>query len=116
MAWAKTQSAQHHRVNPIHGEEEIKIVLEVRFRAAHMEEEETTQQGNFQMEAWPGLFTPSLSMLLPLLCQDEAGTLLDTSIPDMLDPNAGPSSTASSSKEEAPAPSAGNIMSFKCRA
>lgn len=51
VAWAKKQATPHHRVNPIHGEEEIKIVLEERFRAAHLEEEEVAQQGSFQMEA-----------------------------------------------------------------
>lgn len=53
LAWAKAQTpaGSNHRRNAVHGEEEIKIVLNERFRAQQTEEEEVNQQGNMQYEA-----------------------------------------------------------------
>lgn len=52
LAWAKAQTpaGSCHRRNAVHGEEEIKFVLNERFRATQMEEEEVNQQGNMQYE------------------------------------------------------------------
>ena len=51
MIWAKKQASEHHRRNEVHGEEELKLVLNERFRAKQTEEEVTEQEGRIEMEA-----------------------------------------------------------------
>ena len=48
--WAKKQASPHHRRNEVHGEEELKLVLNERFRATQ-KEEVTEQEGRMELQA-----------------------------------------------------------------
>ena len=48
VAWAK--SAKRIRVNPVHGEEELNLVLSETFSSKEKEEEEMQRQGNFEVQ------------------------------------------------------------------
>ena len=49
-AWADEKPGRK-RVNPVHGEEEIRIVLQDTFEFMEEEGEEFSQTGDFQLEA-----------------------------------------------------------------
>lgn len=49
-AWAWARQHNRLRVNPVHGEEEIYLVLSETFNAKEMEEEEMTRQGNMEVQ------------------------------------------------------------------
>ncbi|CAK9057488.1 unnamed protein product [Durusdinium trenchii] len=77
-AWAQTfPPGVRHRVNPVHGEEEIKIVLRETFENLSQDIEEVERCGTFTIQDG-----------------DEAGTLLQSDLPDPGDVAAGSGSGA----------------------
>eukprot|EP00435_Cladocopium_sp_Y103_P068251 s243_g31.t1 len=102
VQWAK--ASNKHRVSPVHGEEEIYLILSETFQAKEIEQEEMNREGNME---------------------DEEGSLFQTDIPDL---NAGddavlastlPSSSSSANPGTAPAAVVGStsaVMSFKLAA
>ena len=51
VEWAKAQKETRFRVNQVHGEDEIKMVLEDTFAKEQTVEEEMGQHGSFEVEA-----------------------------------------------------------------
>ena len=79
VEWAKSKNLW--RVNPIHKEEEIKVVVDDFFRFSEHEGFDTTQRGTMEMED-PSLFQSCFlsfrsNLLSCLSCQDHDGALLD---------------------------------------
>ncbi|CAL1168530.1 unnamed protein product [Cladocopium goreaui] len=62
VQWAK--ASNKHRVSPVHGEEEIYLILSETFQAKEVEQEEMNREGNMEV-------------------QDEEGSLFQTEIPDL---------------------------------
>ena len=61
-AWSWAEAVQKKtgkkkvRTNEVHGEEEIRCVLNERFELAEVETEETDRSGSFAMQEGPNLF------------------------------------------------------------
>ena len=49
-AWAWAKQQKKWRVNTVHGEEEIRIVLSETFQGKEVEEEEMTREGNMEVQ------------------------------------------------------------------
>lgn len=71
VAWAKT--SKNLRVNPIHGEEEIYMILSETFEAKEKNEEETTREGNLEVEVGD-LFCPSYLNTSTFTCPSNSFT------------------------------------------
>ena len=109
VAWAKAQTpaGSNYRRNAVHGEEEIKFVLNERFRAKQTEQEEVDQQGAMQYEAW-------YTLINHCLVQDESGTLLDSDLPDLVADGPAPTAAGSGNGTQPEGqPNTTNVMSFK---
>ena len=48
VQWAK--ASNKHRVSPVHGEEEIYLILSETFQAKEVEQEEMTREGNVEVQ------------------------------------------------------------------
>ena len=48
LEWAKQNG--HHRTHPVHGEDEVRMVLSETFSLKEQEEESVTRQGSFAVE------------------------------------------------------------------
>ena len=121
---------KNHRVNKIHGEDEIFIVLSETFNSTEKDEEQVDREGRMQVEAchktshtytYP-ILTPQ-NRSFPSCYQDESGSLLDSDLPDTTgDPESwlAPANGAASSGETSnPEHAVGNtsaVLSFKLEA
>lgn len=83
-AWDWAKSNGNHRVNPIHGDEEIYIVTSEEFKIESKDIEESEQQGSFAAQ---DCYVYSLHVgdhvVGVFFLQDDAGSLLDSDIPSI---------------------------------
>ena len=102
LDWARKTG--NIRTNEIHGEEEIRMIISETFVHKEMKTEETNREGTIEVEAGAyhrsffGFGKPSYTRMIKFHIshaiflgnpggQDDAGTLLDTDMPDINGPN-----------------------------
>ena len=83
--WADQQAGRKRR-NPVHGEEEIRFILNDTFEWMEEEGEGTYQEGGIEMEdprkhLKPHIYEPYMKQAFTYPAQDEAGTLFESSLP-----------------------------------
>ena len=121
--WAKNHGPTKHRVNAIHGEEEIRIILSDTFEHEELGIEENTRTGTMEVEEPLGMVSECIphppyvhkckacfpqSSARPDLkeFQDEHGTLLETDLPAMEE-------LATDAAPPTELPSTSGVLSFK---
>lgn len=121
VLWA--QKTGNIRTNEVHGEEEMRLILNETFLHKEVSQEETNREGSIEVEAWvrgswnwrcPRKKNNKTPQHPKIPDQDESGTLLDSDLPDFNGP-AEALLVGAGSKDNKPqtAPNSSSIMSFK---
>lgn len=119
VLWA--QKTGNIRSNEVHGEDEMRLILNETFLHKEVSQEETNREGSIEVEAWVrGIPKTEDSMQYNyntstprIPGQDESGTLLDSDLPDFHGPAEALVGAGSKDNKPQTAPNSSSVMSFK---